>query len=71
MAIKLIDILVQLHHETKPEEDNEGAVLVSTDGNKESAVWIPKSQIEMETTRVPGQRFITIPDYMAVEKGLI
>ena len=61
---ELTDITVQLHHET------DKAVLVSDDGNKMHAVWLPKSQIEIED-KGKGVLEITLPIWIAKEKGLI
>lgn len=63
---ELIDLTVALHAETAK------AVLVSEDGKKERAVWIPKSQCEVE----PHERHqaivtLTMPEWMAKDKGLI
>lgn len=68
MKSDLIDIVVQMHAET------EKAVLVSDDGDKDKAVWIPKSQCEVEPKAVvKGERFhtITLPEWLAKDKGLI
>lgn len=63
---ELIDLTVSLHAETAK------AILVSDDGTKERAVWIPKSQCEVE----PHERYaaivtVTMPEWMAKDKGLI
>lgn len=55
----LIDCAVQLHHETPK------AWLVSDDGDKARAVWIPKSQAEF------ADGVVTMPEWLAKEKGLI
>ena len=46
------------------------AVLVHT-GIKEQAVWLPLSQIEIEPTGFSGIETITLPEWLALEKGLI
>ncbi len=58
-----VDITVELKHST------DKAWLVS-DGGKEP-VWVAKSQGELE--RDPGKRTytLTIPEYIALQKGLI
>jgi hypothetical protein len=63
MKSDLIDIEVQVHHRT------ELAVLVSTDGNREKAVWLPLSQIEID----PVGKFceVTLPEAFAAAKGLV
>lgn len=45
------------------------AVLVHT-GNKEEAVWLPLSQIEISPTGVGGIETVTVPEWLADEKGL-
>jgi hypothetical protein len=64
MKSNLIDLTLQQHHET------ERAILVSDDADREQAVWLPKSQIEVE----PGERgtvIVTLPEPLAIEKGLV
>ena len=57
---------VQLHHQT------EKAVLVSTDGDKDSAVWIPKSKCELEPIHgKPAMYELTADETVLVEKGLV
>ena len=70
MKSDLIDVTVQMHAET------EKAVLVSDDGDKASAVWIPKSQCEIEfdasmKVRGNGAATLTLPEWLAKDKGLI
>lgn len=55
----LIDCAVQLHHTT------DKAWLVSDTGEREKAVWIPKSQAEF------AEGVLTLPEWLATEKGLI
>ncbi len=64
MKSDVIDISVQRLHET------ESAVLV-TDSNPENGVWLPKSQIEIEPADVEGLYFVTLPEWLALEKELI
>ena len=59
-----IDITVSKLHETAQ------AVLV-TDGTPEEAVWLPKSQIEIAPADTPGRHTVTLPEWLAQEKGLI
>lgn len=63
MKSNLLDIEVFLHHETA------AAVLVSDDGERSKAVWLPKSAIEIER-RNGGTILVTLPDTLAIEKGL-
>lgn len=61
----LIDVACTQHAET------DKAVLISDSGEKDDAVWLPKSQIEIEHNR--GESFITVtlPEWLAMDKGLI
>lgn len=69
MRSDLIDLTVVLHHET------EKAVLVSDDGVRSRAVWLPKSAIEIieEGPTALGQKYhtITLPERLAIDKGLV
>lgn len=64
MKSDVIDIDVEVVHRT------ENAVLVHT-GNKEQAVWLPLSMIEIEPSGFGGIDTITLPERLALEKGLI
>lgn len=55
----LVDLEMVIHVKT------ERAVLASDTGDKEDAVWLPLSQIEID-----GET-ITMPEWLAEEKGLI
>lgn len=46
------------------------AILVTT-GNSEDAVWLPKSQIEMENAETVGHVIVSVPEWLAMDKGLI
>ena len=60
----LIDLGVELHHRT------DRAVLVSDDGDRDKAVWLPLSQIEIE--QMEGATYtVTLPEWLAKDKGLI
>lgn len=67
MKSDLVDLTLQLHAETTK------AVLVSDDGDKKRAVWLPKSQIEIEREpkSVRGLIVATMPEWLAVDKGLV
>ena len=60
----LIDLTMQLHHETAK------AVLVSDDGDKRNAVWLPLSQIEIER-KAKGAVVVTMPEWLAIQQGLV
>ena len=65
MKSKIIDINVEVTART------EKAVLVHT-GVKEQAVWLPLSQVDIEPNDAfPGIETVTLPEWLALEKGLI
>jgi hypothetical protein len=61
--MRIIDIEGMVHRTT------EKAVLFSNDGNRANAVWLPLSQIEVEYAHPIWT--ITLPEQLALEKGLI
>ena len=58
----IIDISVHLKHET------EAAILVS-DGTKEA--WLSKRLIEYEKDKGKTTYTVSLPEWLAVEKGLV
>ena len=64
MKSNIIDIDVEVVHRT------EKAVLVHT-GDKNQAVWLPFSQIEIEPSGIGGIETVTLPEALALDKGLI
>lgn len=64
MKSDLIDITLAVHHQT------EKAVLVSDDGDRQKAVWLPLSSIEIAPIK-GGAAEVTMPEWLALEKGLI
>ena len=64
MAREVIDITVQVHAKT------DRAILVSDDGEESNAVWLPLSQVEVEMKQ-GGTAEITLPEWLALDKGLI
>ena len=64
MKSDLVDLTVQLHHAT------DRAILVSDDGDRAKAVWIPLTQCEVEK-RKNGIAVVTMPAWLATEKGLV
>lgn len=63
MSGGLVDIEMRRHVET------EKAILVSDDGDRDAAVWLPKSLIEIEDS---GDTIVvTMPERLAIEKGLV
>lgn len=66
MRANLTDLELMIHHET------EKAVLVSTDGNREAAQWLPKAQVEFEEPIQIGKaQIVTLPQSLAEDKGLV
>lgn len=64
-----IELVGQIRFETQPDNPRSGAILFY-DGDKE--VWLPKSQIEdidLEIAEPMAQ--VTIPEWLAMERGLI
>lgn len=64
MSAKLCDLELHLHAET------DKAILVSTDGNADKAVWVPKSQCEYEIKK-KNLITVTMPEYLATDKELV
>lgn len=52
------------------EAETEKAVLFH-DGDKTKAVWLARSQIEISETSVGGIVTVTLPEWLAMDKGLI
>lgn len=52
------------------EAKTEKAVLFHT-GNKAEAAWLPLSQIEVDETGISGIVTVTLPEWLALDKGLI
>jgi hypothetical protein len=48
-----------------------GSAVFFHTGNKSEAVWLPRSQIEINETGVAGIVTITLPEWLALDKGLI
>ena len=64
MAAEVVDVTVQVLARTAR------AVLV-TDGTPDEAVWVPLSQIEIEPSSRAGYHIVTLPAWLAMEKGLL
>lgn len=65
MKNDLVEVTVLMVTETQR------AVLVSDTGESKDAVWVPKSQIEIEATDREGAFVITLPEWLAIEKGFV
>lgn len=63
MKSDLIDVEATAVHMT------DKAILVTTDG--ENKVWLPFSKIELQHRGKVNEYVITMPETLAVEKGLI
>ena len=59
------EIVVVKHAETAR------AIKVSEDDDEETAVWLPKSQIEIDRTMDDGSLVISVPVWLAREKDLL
>ncbi|QEN84757.1 hypothetical protein FZC33_00235 [Labrys sp. KNU-23] len=59
MKSDLVDIEVTVHHETAK------VWLLSTHGDRQKAVWIPKSMGVLEGS------ILALPEQFAIDKGLI
>lgn len=64
MKSDVTDIEVQIHART------DRGIMVSTDGERDGAVWLPLSQCEVHIC-ARGTATITLPEWLAIEKGLI
>lgn len=65
MKSDLVDIAVCMHAMT------DKAILVSEDNDKDKAVWLPRSQIEVENDGHANFITVTLPEWLAHDKGLI
>lgn len=70
MKSDLVEIECQLHHETKPGNPDEGAFLVSLDGDRKRAVWVPKSICQIGA-QDRSSVTLTMSERTAVDKGLV
>lgn len=61
----LVDLEVHLHHQT------DKAWKVSLDGDDKNAKWVPKSQCQMEDSDDGGSKKLSLPEWLAQDKGLI
>lgn len=51
--------------------ETDKAIAFKEDHSDEELVWLPKSAIEVEPTKQRGVVVVTVPEYIAHEKGLI
>ena len=62
---KLADIEGVIHHQTAH------AIRFSKSGEDSSAVWLPKSLVEVQPLERDGWVEVTMPEWLAMDKGLI
>lgn len=60
-----VEMTLHEHHRTSR------AILVSDDGEGVNAVWLPFSQIEVEEELADNIVVIRVPEWLAMDKGLI
>lgn len=65
MRRDLHDMMFVEHHRTPQ------AVLVSEDGDEDTAVWLPLSQIEIGEPGEDGAVEVTAPEWLLMDKGLL
>lgn len=61
--VETVEIEVMMHHET------DDAVLVSDDGERKNAKWLPKAAIKIRKAKNAASYFITISEKLAIAKG--
>jgi hypothetical protein len=63
----ITDVELYLHYERPM------AILVSTDGERKTAVWLPKKDLDWGGGElVAGRTYeITMPEQLAIDKGLV
>jgi len=65
MKSDLVDLSMVIHART------EKAILVSDDGDKHKAKWLPLSQCEVTDEPLGAIVTVTCPEWLANDKGLI
>ncbi|MCK9514273.1 MAG: hypothetical protein M0R28_24005 [Pigmentiphaga sp.] len=63
MKSDLVDLTVQIHART------ERSILVSDDGDREGAVWLPLAHVEVAAQG--KHHVVTMPEWLALDRGLI
>lgn len=63
--MKLCDIEMQIHIETPD------AIFASDDGDRCNAKWLHKSKIKIDRDPGATKVVVTMPEWLALEKGLI
>lgn len=66
MRSDIVDLELMIHQQTP------AAVLVSDDGDRNRAVWLPKKRVEFDEKRELGKaQIVSMPEDLAIEKGLV
>lgn len=65
MRSDLVDIEMVIHYRTP------NAILASDAGDRDCAVWLSISTIEIEPTKTAGTFIVTMPKRLAEDKGLV
>ncbi len=65
MKSDLVDLTLCRHAAT------ERAIQVSETGDRSKAVWLPLSQIEVAPTAAASIVVVTLPEWLANERGLV
>ena len=65
MSAELLDLTLSQHAET------DRAYGVSDTGDRADIVWLPKSQVERGARKSAGIYEFTVPEWLALDKGLI
>lgn len=61
--------LVQM--EMMSHRTTEKAALLSDDGDKDNAVWLPLSQITMTPAKAKRHYIVTMPEWLAIKNKLV
>jgi hypothetical protein len=62
---ELYDVSLHFHARTAK------AFLVSENGDRDKAVWLPVSQIKISDWKASGSITVTAPTWLLIEKGLL
>lgn len=63
MSNEIVDLTLELH------VDTDKAMLLSDDGNRHNAKWVPKSQIEYNKYLENNIWEISLPEWLATKNG--
>ena len=51
--------------------ETDDAILIANPFEEKDSIWLPKSQIEIEYLGHVGCISVTLPEWLAIEKGLV